>query len=477
MEDTELRSRLEFLASRIAPPEQDADDLVAAVAARSRAGRRRQAFLVAAAAAVVAVLVAVPAVRSELGRDDDPAAPASPTAVYTTPTRGNLSYDVDFLDVMSRRAWRTETGARHVLEPPVDTRRVVYASDYADRRWVLVAGADPTALPPDDGVDPADLDELGSVAIAWFTGPLSAAPEEMRVYGEPRIVEADEPAAVLSPTEPYGSVRVNHVVVVGAPGDQVELSWFREIAPDGDIVRSFERAPTADGVAAVVAGQVDASIDRTVRYRIVRGETEFSGLPETERRPDFVPPRVNPARLRPAPPAAPGDAAVASAIDTVVSHQGIWAHALDFTVLWAGDLPTPAGARLTVLSARFAYGGGFYLTGAVGREVGGRIRSSTCGSETRPEDTPPDDMVAVLRCGSDGGPEDAPTDSLVVVAPPGATTAGALDDRGEQIASYPLVDGVAVVPVPPDLASVVVIGADGETLDERAPMGEVDWGP
>ena len=29
---------------------------------------------------------------------------------------------------------------------------------------------------------------------------------------------------------------------------------------------------------------------------------------------------------------------------------------------------------------------------------------------------------------------------------------------------------------PPDLATVEVLGADGETVDERAPMGEVDFG-
>ena len=85
-------------------------------------------------------------------------------------------------------------------------------------------------------------------------------------------------------------------------------------------------------------------------------------------------------------------------------------------------------------------------------------------------------MVVVLRCGSAYSPEGPLTDNLVVVAPPGARTARALDDRGEQIASYPLVDGVAVVPFPANLASVAVIGADGETIDERAPMGEVDWG-
>jgi hypothetical protein len=73
-------------------------------------------------------------------------------------------------------------------------------------------------------VGPADLDELGSVAITWFTGPGRAAPEEMGVYGEPRVVDADEPTAVPSRTEPYGRSAQSHFIVVAAPGDQVELS-------------------------------------------------------------------------------------------------------------------------------------------------------------------------------------------------------------------------------------------------------------
>jgi hypothetical protein len=299
----------------------------------------------------------------------------------------------------------------------------------------------------------------------------------MTVYGDPHVVDAAEPTAVLSPTEPYGSSTVNQIIVVGAPGDQVELAWFRQIAPDGKIFREFEPVGTVDGVAAVDAGQVDASIDRALRYRVMRGGAEFSGLPNTEPRPDFVPPPVELARLRPAPPPAPGDAAVAPAIDTLISHLGVWAHILDLTVLWAGDLSIPPGgnSRVTVLASQYK-DWGVYITGALGREPGGRVSAASCGSEIRPADTSLDDLFVVLRCGWDGAPEDAPAYSLVVLAPPGATTAQALDDRGDLIASYALTDGVAVVPSPGGLASVAVIGADGATIDERAPMGEVDWG-
>jgi hypothetical protein len=106
-----------------------------------------------------------------------------------------------------------------------------------------------------------------------------------------------------------------------------------------------------------------------------------------------------------------------------------------------------------------------------------RVSTGACGSEIRPTGTPLDELVVVLRCGSDGGPENAPADSLVVVAPADATTAQALDDGGEQIASHPLDDGVAVVPAPLGLDSVAVIDADGVVVDVRGPMAEVDFGP
>ena len=477
MEQTELRERLDRLAWRSAPQVRDADELARNIADGVRARRRREWTVAAVVAVLVAVLVGVPALRSKPERDVQPAGPS--TGVYSTHTRGDLAGDSEFVDAVLRLPWTGPAGAREI-QPQLDSRHVVFAGLAGGAKWALVAGAPPgVPTPPDEDADGLpDLDRLDSFAIAWFSGPSGAGAEEMTVYGEPRIVDADEPTAVLSPTRPFGGSSGSALVVVAAPGDQIEISALGFIGPDGDITREFSRESMADGVHVSVGGQVDASVDRALRYRVVRGGTEFSGLPQTEPAPDFVPPRVDLARLRPAPPPAPGDAAVTSAIDTLISHLGVWAHVMNFTVLWAGDVPTPdgLGARLTVFGARFMDGGGFYVTGALGRDVGGQLSVGTCGAETRPDSDSVDEMVVVLRCGSAYSPEGPLTDNLVVVAPPGARTARALDDRGEQIASYPLVDGVAVVPFPANLASVAVIGADGETIDERAPMGEVDWG-
>ena len=164
--------------------------------------------------------------------------------------------------------------------------------------------ADPAAAAARRGcATRADLDELGSVAIAWFTGPCDAArrgDERLRRAPHRRRRRADRRAVA---DQPYG-IRVTTSIVVGAPGDQVELSWFREIAPDGGIFREFEPVETVNGVAALQAGQVDASIDRTLRYRVVRGGTEFLAGRSPAAVPGFVPPRVDLTRLRPALPPA-----------------------------------------------------------------------------------------------------------------------------------------------------------------------------
>ena len=212
---------------------------------------------------------------------------------------------------MRRLPWTTGAARADVPEPPLDTRHVVYAGESSRARWVLVAGADPAAAPAGRRRrrTRAIWTQLDSVAIAWFTGPRDAAAEEMTLYGEPRIVDADEPTAVLSPTRP--TARRGAPSSVAAPGDQIEGSGLRWIEPDGDALRDFERMDLVDGVD-VGEGYGRSTHPSTWRplYRVVRGGTEFLVVPATEPAPDFVPPDVDLARLRPAPPPAPGDAAV-----------------------------------------------------------------------------------------------------------------------------------------------------------------------
>jgi hypothetical protein len=467
MEPTELRGRLHRLADRSAPPIRDTHDLVRTVADRLHDRRRKERALAAAAAVLAVVFVAVPIALSRTADDPGPAAPAHASGVYTTPTRGGLSDDPDFVEGVRRLPWTNGPAGADVLEAPLDSRRVVYASDVPGARWALVAGASPTALPPAEGVDPTDLDHRTSLVIAWFTGPSGATVAEMSLSSVPRHVGADEPTA-LSDTA------TGVAVIVATPGDRIEVSRTASIDTDGTLTREYTAEEDPQGIAVVSETPVAASIDRAMKYRVIRGSTVFSDGADSYPNPDFTPPDVALGRLRPAPSPAPGDAAMVAAVDEELSRSGLVPPALSFTVLWAGDLPTTDGgsARLTLLAAEFSEGGTHVLAG-LGWDSGGGLMTRACGSEARAAGTPLDEQVFIVRCDPESG---VPTNSLVVVAPPGTASARALDAGGGQLADYPLVDGVAVVPVPANLTTVEVLDAHGDAVEDLVPMGHAPLG-
>ena len=117
MEETELRTRLDALAERTAPPAREPDELTATVVARHHAQRRRQW---AVAAAVVAVLVLVPAVRALTAPEPQPRRtdPASRSTSSARPTRGSLADDTELVDAIRR----LPVGPRRVIDPASGAR-------------------------------------------------------------------------------------------------------------------------------------------------------------------------------------------------------------------------------------------------------------------------------------------------------------------------------------------------------------------
>jgi hypothetical protein len=416
-------------------------------------------------------------VVSRTEQDAGPAAPApSSAAVYSAPTRGSLADEAFFVDGVRRLPWTGGPAGDDVPEPPLDSRHVVFAGTFSFGRWVLVAGADPDEpLPRDENGDGRrELDRLDTVAIAWFSGPEDATPEEMTLTTVPRIVAADEPTSLVES-------RRGGMVIVAAPGDRIEVSALLQLNADGTPRREYERVSDWNGV--VVRQEVPiASHERGYRYRVIRDGTVLTGTYESIPDPDFRQPAIEFDRLRPAPPPAPGDYAAAAAIDDLFGRTGVSAPFVpSSTIVWAGDLATRDGgsARLTVLAVVMPASDGspYYVTGALGFDAGGsEVATTSCGAEFRPGDPPPDQSVFVLRCDPAGGPGDAPTDSLVVVAPPASAVAKALDAGGRVLAEYALTDGVAVAPVPPGLATVQVLDDAGASVAIRAPMDEADFG-
>ena len=450
LEDTELRTRLESLAHRTAPPPRDADELAATVAARVHDRRRwRTVSAVAAAATAVLVWVSVPLVGSSEDRGTEPARPSpSPVDVYGAPTRGPLAVDSAFVEGVRRLPWAAGS-ADGTPAPRVVDRHVVWAADLGDVRVALVAGPDPTAGP---GAD--------ALAVAWFTGSTGVGADAMFVAAVRYGVHPARPAAFVD-------VPTGMVVVVSAPADKVELSPRPEIDGDGTVRRPFRLVPAVQGVATVVEDYPvvadDAAPERVtpLRYRVLRDGERLTGTIDVARGPDApAAPDLTADRLREAPAPHPGDAAARVEMEQLLGRTGLSPDQVSFTLLWAADLPLPGrgSARLTLLAARLP-SGAQYVAAPLGSEAGSR----SCGSEVRPAGTL--DRAVAVRCLA------GPLDSLVVVAPARLVTATAIDADGRAVDTYPLTDGTAVVPWDDRVAELLVRDADGRVVQKTAPLG------
>jgi hypothetical protein len=468
MEETELRNRLDALAERTAPPAREADDLTATVVARHHAQRRRQW---AVAAAVVAVLVLVPAVRFMTAPDPQPAAPPTQQVdVFGAPTRGSLADDTALMDAIQRLPW-VRAGDPPDEGPSMTDLHVVWAEDVETERWALVAGIvapAPPAAPADDA----------PLAVAWFVGPRGATADQLAMQHLIRDVDRHLPTA-LTGYRTGGDVFDSTTVIVAAPEDRIGVSLRPEIAASGTVTREFVGVPPRDGVA-VVFDTHWAIGDPTLHYRVLRDGSYVILRPDSEV--DSVPPldrdpaaEVPVERLREAPPGHPGDAAAPSLIADLLAGTGLAPDQLVATVLWAGDLPSVVSetARATVMAVRLP-SGAIYVGGVLGQEGIEGPFGVLCGSELRAA-APVEQLVVVLHCSS-APPADPPDvgERLIVVGPPEATTAQVLDEQGQVLGSHPMVDGVAVVHMPDNLATVEVLDSGGDTLDARAPMGVAD---
>lgn len=483
--ETELRARLTRIAETTAPPADPG--LPTRIAARARARRRQRLGLTALAAAVAAVVVAVPVALSgttpaPVDGEDVPAGPAAPGStvdVLAGPTRGSLAGDTAFVEGVRALPWRTPDtpGGSQLPDPPVETRQVVWAGDVAGGRWALVAGEN-TTQPQGEAADPerqTDLGALSGVAIAWFTGPVGAAPEEMTVADVPHGIDASLPVARVDAT-------TGALVVVALRGDAVEVSRRPEVDADAAVSRTWEPVETVDGVAVVDLPDDGTATPPALLYRVLRdGAVAVEGGPEGAG--TFEPQSQVPVEwLRGQPGSSLAGAAgqVPNHAQQVLYALGLTADDVRFAVAWAGALPAvdDGTAAVTVLTATLP-------SGAVYAQADLDVRSrdlntgggTWCGTELRPAGPPVAEQTFVLRCDvTDLSADSAVLPALVVVAPPEAAVARALSAGGEDLGSYVLDGGVGVAAFPEGTATVVTETAEGAVLAETAVMGQVTWG-
>jgi len=320
----DLPDRLTRLAERTAPPPRES--LARTVVARHRT-QRRQALGTTGLVAAVAALVLLSTTLG--GPTDDPstaisadaAGPGSAVAVVDVlagPTRGSLAGDAGFVGAVRQLPWAGgDLAGSDVPDAPVASRRVVFAGDVPGGRWALVVGEDDARPVVDDPELQTDLGALSDVAVAWFAGPPGAAPGQLELLGVPRGVDPQYPVALSDST-------TGALVVVTAPGDQVEVSLRPEIAADGTVTRSWQPVDAPDGLAVVAVPPSGTSYTESLRYRVVRdGEEVTTTGPDGRGGLDRTPPQVAPDRLRPAPAPAAGDVVVGSEAARVLAQLGL----------------------------------------------------------------------------------------------------------------------------------------------------------
>jgi hypothetical protein len=462
MDTTELRHRLTRIAEGSAPPPQEAPALVRAVVARHRAQRRQRIGMGAVVLAVAAVVGVVPAV---LTGGDVPASPSAPSAgvpgadVLSGPTRGSLAGDAVFVEAVRQLSW-TEAddpdAPTATADPPLGTRHVVFAGDVPGGRWALVAGQEVTG-------------SQGS-AVLWFVGPEGAAADQLQPAQLSGGLLPGTPVALTD-------AGTGTLVVVGAPGDAIEVSPRQEIAADGSVSRAWQPVDAPDGVAVTALSPAATGYDEAVRYRVRRGGAEVvTSLPPGFRAGGYQPAAPSIGWPRGSADPSVGAALAGTAAD-VLTRIGLSPAEVPFAVVWSGDLPASGGpsTRLSLLTATLP-SGATYTEARLTHEVDGREQvGALCGSEVRAAGAPLTAQTFAVRCDVPGV-EDSPAaeSSLVVVAPAAAVGARVLDGAGRPVSEYGLDGGAAVVPAPPGAATVQALAADGTVVDEQPLMGLVD---
>ncbi|MFD2094174.1 hypothetical protein [Blastococcus deserti] len=491
--ETELRARLHRLAERAGRPSADGRVLAGRIARDSADRSRRRRKLLAGVASVVLLGVAVPRL---VGSGPEGAVPASgpvsapardvaggaaatggDAALFEAPTRGSLAGDQSFVDAVRALPWTpvpppaTPDGIpNHVPDPPLETRSVVFAGEVSGEHWALVIGRVSTLAPDMAGL-PSGATAPRQPVAAWFAGPADAGPGGMVLRGGPGGFGPDWPLAITD-------TRTGALVVVGFPGDVVEVSPRPEIAADGSTSREWREVETVDGVAITRVPPFARAYDMSTSYRVFRaGRLVARDMPwsftSDQTSPD-VPveyPRGRPSEL--------GEQAAQSAAEHVLAEVGLSPAQVDITAQWVGSVPAGEPGQAAVVTVTLPSGAMVVEAQVLlPEQPGGGTMGGFCGQAVLPAGPPAERRVQALACEVVDYTTGAPmSTSLVVVGPPEVTLIRTYDEDRTFLTEHAAVDGVLVVPLPLGTETVEAVTAAGVTLGRVDVLGHTaDFG-
>lgn len=425
-----LKETFQLRADEVGEPA----DLAQRVIAAHGVDRRQRWTVVAASAALIALVLAV-VVPLQMWRGGDlPVAGGGDS--YPYPPRGSLAGDAEFVDAMLRMQWGDDG-----LNPPLDTRQVVFAGDVPGGRWALVVGV---------------LD--GEQASAWITGPAMARPGQMMVTTASR--------GDLGRAESYGDFTVpgRPLVVIGRPGDVIEISQRPDIDSQGRVSREYQAVPDESGVAVTAVPEGGASTTfRLLREgRVVYTDTA-GGISAYEL---WAESRIAEAAVGSL--GTPDPALARSTLAELTERTGLGPDVFDVSILWGNS-----GAFPGLLLSATLPSGAVAVVGSCGTESTRELRLL----ELYPAGTDPQDLMFVLHCRDLGAvASDATQEYLIVLGPIRTSTFEARDVNG--IVGFDSRSRlVYVTDEPLRLSDFRALDADGAVLATAQVGTVVDFGP
>ena len=473
--DREVRQALDGLGRALASsatPLPSSEDL------RREVGRvRRRSWLIALAACCAAALVAVVVLAG--GGSGTPADQAEATASRTPAardvdisdlaTRGSLAGDAAFLAGLRELPWTDEVSTDFPIDMPTvpDSRRVLFAGDVPGGRWgLLVAQPDPVEASEDPGVVTV-TDEL---LMAWFVGPPGAAPEEMSLGSYPYGIAAGTVPALLDP-------RTGTMIVVGAPGDTVEVSPGVDIDADGQDSRTWIPAEMDEGIGVVQLDPTELPWTWATVFRVQRdGRETISSSPDGI----IVPIEDQLLDLGiefPRMPTEEERTAAEWAAQAVLSATGLSPDDAVMTAQAVVTPPDPAAGGLALVTVEVPSGAVVVTAQWTRLTTEGITGGADCGMEVRPAGTAPEDSVLAAQCEL-WDPVDgrAAGSVLLVVAPPQVDRVRLYRGDSAFLAEHAMPDdGVLLVPRPEGMTDVEAVTPGGVLLGRTQPLGH--WMP
>ena len=461
--ETRLRHDLAQRAGNISAAPTDLHDQVLD---GHRTPRRHQMGLVALAVALAAIVALVPLTIGGDGRGQTatpsdtpssaptaPAGPVVPYQRYDLPPRGSLAGDAAYLQGLLDRPWSI---VDPTTDPAPETRQVVFAGEVPGGVQALVVG-----------------EQDGGMVGLWLNGPTGASPSQLEASNESNPVDLGQPVSYT-----YTRDGVGALIVIGRPGDVIEVSRGQVIASDASVTRlPFEAVGDATGVAVVDASGLSP---RTTAIRVTRdgavikvfGEGGSSGGTLIE--PDLTDAFVGAA-------GAPDAGLVRNLLQMLPDELGMAAADLQVHVLWGGSIgiAQQPDAEAVVLTVRLP-SGAVLLFGGRGEQRagesdgGGFTFGGRCAQALLPIGTDPSASGVAMVCAL-YDPQGAGGElgrQLVVVPPAGTASLQAVDADGDELQSYDFFGDALVVPAPDGVTAVTARDAAGQVLGDIPLTGQ-----